>query len=178
MKKTIWFVIIALIIGLIIYYLNRDSKTEYFNEVTLPETNTVYNSSDNNFMDTIVAIGLQELNVKDKTVTIRNMPSYVSNNFDNQNNMQLEASIFGAGGTYVIYVTDMDRRQAIKILSHELIHLEQYTSKRLVLLNNGLVNWKGNEIVVLDYQYNDRPWEIEAFDGQGDLRKKIENILY
>ena len=60
----------------------------------------------------------------------------------------------------------------------KLIHLEQYTSKRLVLLNNGLVNWKGNEIVVLDYQYNDRPWEIEAFDGQGDLQKRIENILY
>jgi hypothetical protein len=178
MKKTIWFVIIALIIGIIIYYLNKGSKTEYFNEVTLPETNTVYNSSNYNFMDTIVSIGLRELNVKDKTVTIRNMPSYVSSSFDNQNNMQLEASVYGVGDTYIIYVTDMDRNEAMKILSHELIHLEQYASKRLVVVSNGLVTWEGKEITILNYPYNQRPWEIEAYDGQRDLQKRIEKILY
>lgn len=178
MKKTILFVVIALIIGVIIYFLNRESKTEYFNEVTLPETNTVYNSSDYNFMDTIVSIGLEELSIKDKTVTIRNMPSYVSNNFDNQNDMRLEASVYGVGDTYIIYVTNMDRDVAMKILSHELIHLNQYASKRLVILSNGLVKWEGKEISVLDYSYNNRPWEIEAFDGQGDLQKRIEKILY
>jgi hypothetical protein len=178
MKKTITMVIIILILGVIIYFLTKESKVEYFNRVDLPETNTVYNTSDYKFMDTIVAIGLEELNIKDKTVTIRNMPSYVGESFDNQNNMELEASIVGLGDTYVIYVTNMDRNGAMKILSHELIHLEQYDSKRLILVSSGLVTWEGKEVSVSDNPYNQRPWEKEAFNRQDDLRKRIEKILY
>lgn len=171
-------VIITIILGFIIYFLNRESEVEYFNEVDLPETNTVYNSSDYKFMDTIVTIGLQEINVKDRTVLIRNMPKYVSDNFDNQNNMQLEASVFDIDDTYIIYVTSMGRKDAIKILSHELIHLKQYDSHKLIILSDGFVSWNGKKMSVTDISYIDRPWEIEAFDGQEDLQDKIEKILY
>jgi predicted metallopeptidase len=129
-------------------------------------------------MDTIVSVGLDMIKVKNNYITIRDMPDDIKNNFNNQNNMDLTASIIGADDQYIIYINNVDRITAIKSLSHELIHLQQYYSGKLRVIEAGVVMWNGKEINVLDIPYNDRPWEIEAFQGQTDLERKIIETLY
>ena len=178
MKKIIIIVLIILFLGFIIFYLNRYNKTEYFKPIELTENNSIVNTTKQNYMDTIVSVGLDMIKVKNNYITIRDMPDDIKNNFNNQNNMDLTASIIGADDQYIIYINNVDRITAIKSLSHELIHLQQYYSGKLRVIEAGVVMWNGKEINVLDIPYNDRPWEIEAFQGQTDLERKIIETLY
>lgn len=57
------------------------------------------------------------------------------------------------------------------VLSHEMVHLSQYTTGRLWLnLNTGAVMWEG-KIYSSTVPYEERPWEKEAFDRQRRLLK-------
>lgn len=178
MKKILIIILSILFLGLIIFYLNRNNKVEYFKQVDLTENNVVVNTTKQNYIDTVVSVGLDIIGVKDNYITIRDMPDEIKNSFNNQNNMDLTASIIGANDQYIIYINDVDRTTAIKSLAHELIHLKQYDSGRLRVIGSGVVIWDGKEMNVLDVLYNDRPWEKEAFQGQTDLEVKIKNILY
>lgn len=178
MKKIITIILIILFLGLIIFYLNRNNKSEYFKSIDLTDNNGIVNVTKQNFMDTVVSVGLDILKVKNNYITIRDMPDDIKNNFNNQNNMDLTASIIGANDQYIIFINNVDRVTAIKSLAHELIHLQQYNSGKLRVIGSGVVIWDGKEINVLDIPYNDRPWEMEAFQGQNDLERKIIETLY
>jgi hypothetical protein len=178
MKKIIIGVLIALFLGIILYYLNRYNKVEYFKSIELTDNNGIVNVTKQKYMDTVVSVGLDVLNIKDNYVTIREMPDEIKGRFNDQNSLDLTASIIGANDQYIIYIDNVDRITAIKSLSHELIHLQQYSSNRLSVIGSGVVIWNGKEINVLDIPYNDRPWEIEAFKGQYELEKKILEKLY
>jgi predicted metallopeptidase len=178
MKKTIIVVLSILLLGLIIFYLIKSNKEKYFESIELTENNTVTNFSKHQYVDTVVSIGLDVLNIKDNYVTIRDVPERIVESFKNQNDMDLGASIIGTNDQYIIYINNMSRTTSTKIISHELIHLEQYDSNRLRVIGNGVVIWEGKEINVLDIPYNDRPWEKEAFKRQDDLEKKLLEKLY
>lgn len=178
MKKIIIIVLSILLLGLIIFYLIKSNKEKYFESIELTENNTVTNFSKHQYVDTVVSIGLDVLNIKDNYVTIRDVPERIVESFKNQNDMDLGASIIGANDQYIIYINNMSRTTSTKIISHELIHLEQYDSNRLRVIGNGVVIWEGKEINVLDIPYNDRPWEKEAFKRQDDLEKKLLEKLY
>ena len=178
MKKIIIIVLSILFLGLILFYLNRQNKVEYFKSIDLSENNSVVNTTKQYYMDTVVSVGLDILNIKEDYITVRDMPDEIKGRFSEQNNLDLTASIVGANDQYVIYIDNVDRYTAIKSLSHELIHLRQYSSGKLRVIGSGVVIWEGKEINVLDIPYNDRPWEIEAFKEQNDLEKKILEKLY
>lgn len=62
------------------------------------------------------------------------------------------------------------------ILCHEMIHLGQYIKGQLSLdMDNKVFTWKGQSYAS-DYPYESRPWEMEAFNGQGKLLKKFRKF--
>ncbi len=153
-------------------------KEQTFNRIDIETTNMVANRTDRDYLDSIVYVGLNELNLDSVAITIRQISPDVQAMFDSES--QLKAHIIGKGNQYIIFVDEMGRDEAIKVLSHELIHLKQYYTKKLIL-EKDKVYWDGEEIYqreINETEYQRRPWEAEAFAGQRGLENKIREILY
>ena len=153
-------------------------KEQTFNRIDIETTNMVANRTDRDYLDSIVYVGLNELNLDSVAITIRQISPDVQAMFDSES--QLKAHIIGKGNQYIIFVDEMSRDEAIKVLSHELIHLKQYYTKKLIL-EKDKVYWDGEEMYqseINEMEYKRRPWEAEAFTGQRGLENKIREILY
>ena len=93
----------------------------------------------------------------------------------------MEAAIIGNETQFVIYVSNMDRRECILLISHELIHLSQYHSGEFKILSDKLIKW--NDVVLSDsiiktIPYEQRQWEQIAFQLEQPLSRSIQNDLY
>ena len=153
-------------------------KEQTFNRIDIQTTNMVANRTDRDYLDSIVYVGLNELNLDSVAITIRQISPDVQARFDSES--QLKAHIIGKENQYIIFVDEMSRDEAIKVLSHELIHLKQYYTKKLIL-EKDKVYWDGREIYqteINETEYQRRPWEAEAYAGQRGLETKIREILY
>jgi len=153
-------------------------REQTFNRIDIQTTNMVSNRTDTDYLDSIVYVGLNEMNLDSIAITIRQISPDVQAMFDSES--QLKAHIIGKGNQYIIFVDEMSRDEAIKVLSHELIHLKQYYTKKLIL-EKDKVYWDGREIYqteINETEYQRRPWEAEAFAGQRGLENKIREILY
>jgi hypothetical protein len=153
-------------------------KEQTFNRIDIQTTNMVSNRTDRDYLDSIVYVGLNEMHLDSVAITIRQISPDVQAMFDSES--QLKAHIIGKGNQYIIFVDEMGRDEAIKVLSHELIHLKQYYTKKLIL-EKDKVYWDGEEIYqreINETEYQRRPWEAEAFAGQRGLENKIREILY
>ena len=107
MKKTIIIVLSILLLGLFIFYLIKSNKEKYFESIELSDSNSIVNFSKHQYVDTVVSIGLDVLNIKDNYVTIRDVPEQIVESFKKQNDMDLGASIIGANDQYIIYINEM-----------------------------------------------------------------------
>jgi predicted metallopeptidase len=191
-KWIIGVVILLLIIFLVVRYNKKKAfyekiqnalkfgiyREQTFNRIDIQTTNLIANRTDRNYLDSIVYVGLNEMNLDSVAITIRQISPEVQAMFDS--NSQLKAHIIGKGNQYIIFVDEMSRDEAIKVLSHELIHLKQYYTKKLIL-EKDKVYWDGKEIYqreINETKYEQRPWEAEAFNGQRGLENKIREILY
>lgn len=153
-------------------------KEQTFNKIDIQTTNMISNRTDRDYLDSIVYVGLNEMNLDSIAITIRQISPDVQARFDSDS--QLKAHIIGKENQYIIFVDEMSRDEAIKVLSHELIHLKQYYTKKLIL-EKDKVYWDGREVYqteINETEYNRRPWEAEAFAGQRGLENKIREILY
>ena len=153
-------------------------REQTFNKIDIQTTNMVSNRTDRDYLDSIVYVGLNEMNLDSIAITIRQISPEVQAMFDSDS--QLKAHIIGKENQYIIFVDEMSRDEAIKVLSHELIHLKQYYTKKLIL-EKDKVYWDGEEMYqseINEIEYNRRPWEAEAFAGQRGLENKIREILY
>jgi hypothetical protein len=153
-------------------------QEQTFKQFDIETTNMVANRTEDNYLDSVVYVGLDELGMDSIAVTIRPITDEVKQQFDSEGT--LKAHILGRGRQYIIFLDDMGRDESIKVLSHELIHLRQYVTQKLILHKNEVI-WDGKVISgyeVSESKYNDRPWEIEAFAEQRQLESKIRNILY
>lgn len=153
-------------------------KEQTFNRIDIETTNLIANRTDRDYLDSIIYVGLNQMNLDSVAITIRQISPEVQAMFDS--NSQLKAHIIGKGNQYIIFVDEMGRDEAIKVLSHELIHLNQYYTKKLILEKDKVI-WEGREIYqteIDEMRYEARPWEAEAFAGQRGLENKIREILY
>jgi len=153
-------------------------KEKEFEDVNLETTNIISNKTEKDYYDEIVLVGLNELNIDSIYVDIRTITDEVKQQFDGE--LELRAHILGRNKQYIIWMDDMGRSEAIKILSHELIHLTQYKNGDIVV-NNEYVEWKGRRYTydeIRNIEYRQRPWEAEAYNGERKLQFKIEDILY
>jgi len=165
-----------LVIGLItiaILALTNNSKEEYFNQIELPTTNLIINSLDNtHYYDTILAVGMDGVGLNGVTVVINDMSDAARKQFDGE----LKAHIRFYNGVYYLFVGALNKSEAIEVLSHEIIHIQQYQSGELVY-ENGEVVWQ-NKVYTLEEEYERRPWEREAFSKQSIVESIILDKLY
>ena len=191
-----WVVGIIILIFLVLVLLHESMKQKFYDRLEfmmelstyteetfvpldIETTNMIINSTKYKYLDTIVKVGLREMGLNDKiAVSIRPITQEVKQRFDGE--MTLEAHILGKGNQYMLFIDDMGRQNAIRVISHELVHLRQYRSGKFVM-GEDYVIWDGkryNEYQIYQMEYDDRPWEREAYTEQRYLRKQISDILY
>ena len=166
------FVIIA-IVGIILLVTRKEPT---FKTYTAINKNYIQNFvQSKTYLDTIVVVGLDKLGISGYSVHIR--PQQGSIKIDDE--YSTEAFILGNEYQSVIYTKEsLSRITAIKILSHELIHLQQYRSGKIKRIGPKGVEWDGILIDdITSIPYNEREWEIEAFDKGRELEKEIRNEL-
>ncbi len=175
MKKVL--IILAILVGLFLLYKLTSYTEPSFEKVKLDKANsTVYNTTEQGFLDTIVYVGLDNLKIRDVIVIIKPLESGAQV----EDGGTLKAHIIGYGKQYVIFTDALGRKESITVMSHELIHLQQYYTGRL-LVKNKMITWQNNTLPLVDWinvSYNNRPWEQEAFQLQGPLRDSIITKLY
>lgn len=154
-------------------------KEEEFIEIDIETTNITLNYTDRLYLDTIVKVGLKQMGLDDNiVVSIRPISDEIQQRFDSE--MILQAHIMGKGNQYALFVDDMSRYEAIKVISHELVHLKQYRSEKLILNKNSVI-WDGREYSeweINNMDYMRRPWEREAYDEQRWLSSTLNELLY
>jgi hypothetical protein len=171
----------TIIISGIIWFLSVIRDENFYNKIENTNNNYVLNHTKYQYMDTVIYAGLAELGVSDKVIVIQPLsghPLLSTNNNDNE--LVLEAAIIGNGTQFVIYVSNMNRDKAIRVLSHELIHLKQYSDGRLAVTDSAIV-WNGASLpfdAIREIRYIDRPWEMEAFGYGAILNEKVKYALY
>lgn len=174
MKKIVLIVTsIIMIIGLVFLVFKSKSEEQYFNQVTLSQYNVIGNSLPINYYDTIVSVGLDQVSLSGLFITIYPLSDAAKDNFQNS---QLKAHVRYANGAFYLFLDELDRQEAIKVISHEIIHIEQYLSKRLIY-EDGVIYWENRQYELNNIDYETRPWENEAFMREGPLASKISNIL-
>jgi len=177
MKRFFVLLLALLLLGGLIWLLST-SKPVVYQQVTLSETNGILNTTPYPYLDTVVDVGLTELGVVGLNVLVQPMSDRIRTRFEDEEGAALEAYIAEWLDGYVICVNgDLGRKRAIDVMAHELWHLSQYQSKRLVLLGGSEVLWLGTRYDVLTLPYAERPWEREAFREQGPLARAIRQQL-
>jgi len=163
---------IGIITTITLALINDDSE-EYFKPVELPTTNSVVNSLDRlHYYDTILAVGLDGVGLNGVTVVVNDMTDAARKQFDGE----LKAHIRLYNGVYYLFVGAFNRSEAIEVISHEIVHIQQYESRELIYENEKL-EWQG-EIYTLEEEYERRPWERDAFEKQNIIESIILNRLY
>lgn len=176
--------ILALIgIALLILMLWKSFyANEPYNIVQIRNVNNITNQTNLEFIDTTLAVGLDIAGISGVNVIIKELTPQVRHNFQKNNvNVELYAAIIGTRSQFILYVRDMNRTDAIGTIAHEVIHLMQYHSGRLVIFPPKEIIWEGDTLTpddIYNIPYSNRPWEREAFDGEDGLSDKMYEILY
>lgn len=172
--KTLLIVsIVLVIVGLLILLINNQ-KESYFKSVELSLNNTVINNGLPKYMDTVIVVSLDVANVKGINLVLDKLSEEAKRQFSGGD---LKAHMRYAYNYFYLFTDDYSRDESIEVFSHEVIHVQQYFSNDLIY-NGVKVYWKGQEFDLNEIEYNDRPWEKEAFEKQGEISKQVKNILY
>lgn len=173
LKKII--IVFALCVGLILLVVNLNKNIDeiHINHIEITNSHQIYNNTSNKFYDTLFSVGLKILEIQD-TVFIRHIPeSFLEQTPDNYNGFIIPLDKY-----YIIYLKkDLNKDELFEVVSHELIHLQQFKSKRIIIMDNGIVQWEGKDYSIDKINYHERPWEIEAFRYQYSLSIIMKDIL-
>lgn len=169
-------IIISIIIALILLI-----KKPVYNRFDFPPTITVNNHTNHKYADTIAMVIVNKIFNYD-TITI---------NIFKINNSQFkyvkDYIIYGhiiknnpMERNYSIFLVDELHIPLTLILSHELIHLDQFEKQELMHHDNDQTKmiYLGDIIDLKKTKYFDRLYEVDAFNRQGDIRKKLHKLLY
>lgn len=174
MKKIGLIILSLLLVFLIIFLIIHTKKEDIpFKPVELSENNQIVNRTNIDYYDTIMNVGLDQMNIQGIPVVIMEMTDESKKQFDGT----LKAHIRYHNNTYYLFIGDEDRYDAIEIIAHEIIHINQYNTNQLIF-DGQMITWEGQPFGLSDLEYNDRPWEKDAFDKQRSLSDKINLILY
>jgi len=182
MKKKIeilgGFIFILVILYFLFVPLSR--PVDKFKNIKFKQENIISNQTNKPYLDTILHVGLKHLNIKGVTIIVKDLNVEIKKNITEQDGLITQAFILGDGNQFIIYIDDFNRIKSIVVLSHELIHLEQYYDDRLIDYDGEMVwdNMVYTNEEIKDMYYFNRPWEKEAFDNQDELNKKIKKDLY
>jgi hypothetical protein len=152
-------------------------KEKVFKCISVKTTNNIANLSTlPHYLDTIVYIGMDSLRIQNTLVIIRPFNRITVPDEILSKGMEFKALITGEQGVYILNIQKCGRQEAIRLISHELIHLKQFVNGELIFYKDYTM-WKGKKVDQRMY-YEDRPWEQEAFGEQQHLIRKINAALY
>lgn len=175
-RDTLIAVACTLLVGFVLYKAIT-YKTPAFKAVEIVYNNTVSNLTNKNYLDTIVHVGLNNLGVKGSVMTLRPLDPNTKSILGESG--ELKAHIKYRNGMYDIFISDnISKYEAVQIISHELVHLQQYEKGSLVIGKNNTPIWKGEVFDMSKAEYERLPWEAEAFLEQGRVQRGIEAVLY
>ena len=175
-KLIITIILLSLsLIGFIIYEL-LTTEEKYFKHFSLGNENTIINTIENKpYLDTIAHIYLSYLGIDSTLLILKELEKgFTSKNMED---VDIKAKIQNKGKQYIIWISNVSKEEAIKILSHEFVHFNQYYTKRLKI-DSKEIYWEGKLFNHFEYSYKNYPWEIEAFSLQNTYYKDVLTILY
>jgi hypothetical protein len=175
MKKNILIIVGVLFFLLLLFVVISNLKGEEkpFNQIDLSYRNAINNFENPSYYDTILQVGMDNMGMEGVIVNVMKLSDGAKGQFDGE----LKAHVRYVGEHFYLFIDEMDREEAISVISHEIIHMEQYLSGDLVYDNNNVI-WLGQEISLESGEYEDRPWERDAFERESDLANNITKILW
>lgn len=178
-----WIIAFAIIlIGLILYSILREEKE--FKTFEFPETVEVNNQlrDSNHKIDTVSMVIINKI-LKYDTVHLNlfDLSDRMTNMGDYEIQAHLQQQPFKEH-TYSLFLNnDISLNQAKKILSHEMVHLDQFEKGKLVQpndLNAPYIFYNDNKIYYSKVPYRKRAFEKDAHDRDDKILKKLNNTLY
>jgi hypothetical protein len=143
--------------------------------VTLSSNNKVVNYIANTNYDTVISLALDKLGITGINVRILPLSKKAKLEFDGE----LKAHLRYKDNQFYLYTDFLYNSEAIDILSHEAIHVQQYLSKDFIYQDIiAKAYWKGEEVDLDKIPYEKRPWEVEAFKKQWYVSEKVYDDLY
>lgn len=174
-------VLSAILIVWVVYLIMQSQTDKPFNKVNLSYKNYIKNDSFPKYYDTILSVGLDNIDIMGIDVELYQISEATKSKFEG---LELKAHLRYYEGTYYLFVDKWDREEAFNVLSHELIHIMQYHSG-ILSYKDGMVTWqKSNNLSHYEQydlnntEYDIRPWEDDAFKRQGDMEASIRDVLY
>ena len=174
--KIVLIVLGILLIGFGLYKLIIYKTTEmYFKPVVFNKVNWINNKTSMKYVDTILRVGLDELGIENISIMVK--PFTKKDRELLGPDMVLKAQVKSYPNGFIIWMDDLGRSESLTVLSHELIHIQQYSTKELVVSGTN-VTYKGRVTDVMVIPYSEREWEIDAFAKEGSIKNTINKILY
>ncbi len=173
MKKKLLIIIIGLLLILFVVYLilNYKDPNRPFKTIELSGDNLIQNNVYPPYYDTVLSVAMNKMGMVGNHVIIRDLSSGAKSQFDGE----LKAHLRYHNSIFYLFIMDLDRTDAIEVLSHEVIHMDQYLKRDFVFENNEIL-WMGELMELGNYEM--RPWEKNAFARQGVLINKVKETLY
>lgn len=175
MKKNIVKIVVGVVLLIILLFLilRTNSGDKPFNQIQLKGNNFVHNEKFPTYYDTILNVAMSEVGLTGYNVIMRELSDGARSQFDGE----LKAHIRYENGDFYLFTQPMGKNESIEVLSHEVIHMLQYTSGNLSYLN-GNVTWMGEVLELNSKEYEQRPWETEAFQKQSQLIGTVKETLW
>lgn len=176
-RKSIAIIISIALAAFIILFLTMKASAreeEYFNQVELSDNNFITNSNGIAFYDTIISVGLDNAGISGVNVVVSELSNSAKEQFTSG---ELKAHVRYFNGTFYLFLDKYGRKEAMDVISHEIIHMVQYTTGQLIY-ENGVLYWEGLIYDLENLDYENRPWERDAFSRESDLSLKVYNTLY
>jgi excinuclease UvrABC helicase subunit UvrB len=118
-------------------------------------------------------VAMDEAELAGFNVMLRELTDGAKSQFDGD----LKAHIRYQNDDFYLFTGKMSKNEAIEVLSHEVIHMLQYRSGNLSY-TNGKVTWMGEVLDLNSKEYEQRPWEVEAFQKQSQLMGMVKESLW
>lgn len=166
-------VICLLVFASFVIYNSQEENEPSFTPVKLEDNNYVINNSLPSYYDTIVIVGLDKVGIKGITVTIEELSDQAKQTFSGE----LKAHVRFVDGRFYLFIDPMSKKNALTIISHEIIHMKQYLDGTFQY-DDGRITWNGEAYLLDDINYDDRPWETEAFQMESQLASQISDVVY
>lgn len=170
MNRTIWIVILLLVVVITLLIVFSPKREDYFDRVNITGNNKVVNHTSRSYYDTIVQVGLGVIGLNNTSVIINPLSESLSEQFN--------AHVRFDNNTYYVFIKNLNRREAIEVIAHELIHIKQYSTGEFALVNFPIVEWRRERYNINEILYVNRPWELDAFAKQGELQSSIRSLIY
>ena len=179
MSKLEKFLIVLIIIfaGVLLYNILKPApKLKDVNFHLDYPTNIVTNVSSVSYADTLTHAGLKVLDIDSVRIVIHDLPD------ERSMSLMEDTKGFVISSTprfLNIYMDgSMGRSQYIKILSHELIHVKQVYSGRLITDDAPVFIFDNKKYNKDFIPYSVHPWEQEAYRLQNQVSSELRQVAY